>query len=129
MNSEFEILKTLLSQIELRLKSDIGCKVYHDYCDYKSAFNNQDISLVLLTHKIGKKPQEILESNEEFYLCTVGVEIDNDDNIVNTKKMIFNDWDLENVLSKMLDTDVTSIGAKTVDNVKYRTFKFLTRTR
>ncbi len=129
MNSELESLKLLLSLVELRLKSELGCNVFHEYCDYVTAFKNQDISLVVLTNKIGKQPQVIMDSEEEYYLCTIGVEIDTNDNILNDKNMVFSDWDLEKVLSQILDTEVTSLGAKIIDNKKYRTFKFLSRTR
>jgi len=129
MSSEFESLKELLSLIELRLKSELGCNVFYEYCDYNTAFKNQDISLVLLTNKMGQQPQTVMNSDEEYYLCTIGVEIDNDDNVINNKNMVVSDWALERFLSQTLDTDVTSIGAKIIDNRKFRTLKFLSRTR
>lgn len=103
--------------------------MFYEYCDYNAAFRNQDISLVLLTNKMGQQPQTIMNSDEEYYLCTIGVEIDNDDNVINNRNMVFSDWALERFLSQTLDTDVTSIGAKIIDNRKFRTLKFLSRTR
>lgn len=115
-----------LEQIVLSLKNELACECFYEYKsvnDYKTDMALQ-LHLPILLMEMGLKLDDVMSGNN--FICTVAIEIDEFDNIVSSRDDVnLNDWDVEHALESKLNTAVTSVGAITKDERKFRTLKFL----
>src|ERR1035437_7077860 len=115
-------LEEFLSQITTSLKNELACDCFYEYKSTKDYKTDPilELHLPILMMEMGLKLDDIIREN--YFICTIAIEIDDDDNIVSQNHEIrLNDWDVENLLEEKLNTEVTSVGAIIKEGKRFRT--------
>ncbi|MBN1185504.1 MAG: hypothetical protein JXB49_24675 [Bacteroidales bacterium] len=121
-------LEEFLSQIAHNLSTEFGVDCIFQYSNIDGY--NTDIAMKIQLPSLLKEMDLELEDvlNDNYYLCTIAVEIDDSENILSrinnagVKVSVF-----EDALRKMVNTHVKPFGLITKEDKKYQTIKFLLR--
>lgn len=112
-------------KLQRMLQSKFGCNTIYYYYDWKTARERVDMSLPLLLQYHSLSIEELKNTDLSTYIITVGVEIDDDEYIVNNRNSSINTYQFENFLNVQVERETVSVSNKEQGGKLYKLYKFL----